>query len=286
MPLDMHPILYTLFKNKRFLIGLIVFMIVLFTGLIGPLVYPRDPFERGSRNLPPSSEHPLGTDGFGRDVFAQFLHSIRTSLLIGVLTASIAFPIGLTIGALSSLKGGLVDEALMSLTNIFLSIPNWLVAVLIASYLPVENRGPHIIAILIGLFSWPWFARATRAQLLSLKEREFVALSRMVGYGDLRLVFEDLLPNLGPYLVSAFAIFMAGGIAGEAGLSMLLSTEGMVKHLSLGMMLFWANHFLAYVTGAWWLFLPPGITIVALTSSLILIAIGLEGVFNPRLRER
>lgn len=278
------PMVYAVFTNKRFLIGFIVFTVVVLMGLIGPVIYGRDPYAYGPKYMPPSLQYPLGTDGFGRDVFAQFLYSIRTSLLIGFVTAVIALPIGLLIGSIAGIKGGLIDEALMSFTNIFLAIPTWLIAVLIASYLPSEQRGPHIIAALLGLFSWPWFARAIRAQFMSLKEREFVYLSRMGGYSDMRIVFEDLLPNIGPYIVSAFAAFMAGGIAGEAGLALLLSTQ-MTKYLSLGMMLFWANYFVAYVTGAWWLFLPPGITIIALTTSLVLIAIGLEDVFNPRLRE-
>ncbi|MEM0490210.1 MAG: ABC transporter permease [Ignisphaera sp.] len=278
-------VVYAIFTNKRFLIGFIVFIIILFMGLAGPLIYGRDPFAKGPRNQPPSLEYPLGTDGFGRDVFAQFLYSIRVSLTIGLLTAVIAMSIGLTIGSIAGIKGGIVDEILMSVTNVFLAIPNWLVAVLIASYLPPEARGPHIIAITLGAFTWPWFARAIRAQFMSLREREFVSLSKMAGYGDIRIVFEDLIPIIGPYIVTAFAIFMAIGIAGEAGLALILSTEGMAKHLSLGMMLFWANYFLAYVTGAWWLFLPPGLTIVALSTSLSLIAIGLENIFNPRLRE-
>lgn len=276
---------YVMLTNKRFLLGLTVFVIIVFMGLIGPVVYGRDPFAKGPRNMPPSLEYPLGTDGFGRDVFAQFLYSIRVSLMIGVLTAIIATSIGLVVGSLAGIKSGIIDEILMSITNIFLAIPNWLVAVLIASYLPPENRGAHIIAITIGAFSWPWFARAVRAQFMSLREREFIALSRMAGYNDIKIVFEDLIPNIGPYIVSSFATFMAIGIAAEAGMALLLSTEGMAKHLSLGMMLFWANYFLAYVTGAWWLFLPPGLTIVALTTSLSLIAIGLENIFNPRLRE-
>jgi len=280
-----NPVVYAIFTNKRFLIGFTTFLVILFMGLVGPLVYPRDPFERGERNLPPSLEHPLGTDGFGRDVFAQFLYSIRVSLLVGFITAVIAFSIGLTIGSVAALKGGLIDDILMGITNIFLSIPNWLIAILVASYVPPELRGPHLIAIIIGVFTWPWFARAVRAQLLSLKERDFVYLSRIAGYGDIRLIFEDLLPSIGPYIVGAFASFMAAGIAGEAGLAMLLSTEGMVKHISLGMMLYWAQYFLAYVTGAWWLFLPPGIMLIAITTSLALIAIGLEELFNPRLRE-
>ncbi|MEM0026450.1 MAG: ABC transporter permease [Ignisphaera sp.] len=277
-------IAYAVLTNKRFVIGITVFTIIVLLGLVGPLVYTRDPFKRGPRNMPPSLEYPLGTDGFGRDVFAQFLYGIRTSLFVGLLAALIATPTGLVIGSVAGIKGGIIDEILMSFTNIFLAIPNWLVAVLIASYLPPEQRGPHVIATLIGLFSWPWFARAIRAQFMSLREREFIYLSRMAGFGDMRIVFEDLLPNIGPYIVGAFAAFMAGGIAGEAALALLLSTE-MAKYISLGMMLYWASYFIAYVTGSWWLFLPPGITIVALTTSLTLIAIGLENVFNPRLRE-
>ncbi|MEM1525803.1 MAG: ABC transporter permease [Ignisphaera sp.] len=276
---------YVMFSNKRFVVGLVTLIIIVLMAVVGPIVYPRNPFEKREQFLPPSLEHPLGTDGFGRDVLAIFLHSINSSLMIGLVAAIISLAIGLVIGAIAGIKGGLVDEALMSFTNIILAIPNWLIVVLIASFLPVESRGPHIMAILLGAFAWPWFARAIRAMFMSLRQREFVALSKMAGYNDIRLVFEDLLPLIGPYIINAFAGFMGGAIAGEAGVAMLLSGQPMTAYLSLGMMLVFANHFMAYVTGAWWLFLPPGLTIIALTTSLSLIGVGLEPLFNPRLRE-
>ncbi|MEM1694635.1 MAG: ABC transporter permease [Ignisphaera sp.] len=278
-------LLYTLIKNRRFMLGLAMFLVLLLMGLVGPLLYPRDPlaFAAYPPDLPPSPEFPLGTDRGGRDVFAQFLHGIRMSLYVGFLTAVISTVIGLVIGVTAGIKGGVLDETLMGLTNLVLAIPSWLVALLIASITPAEHRGPEFMGLILGIFSWPWFARAVRAQFQSLREREFVALSRMAGYGDLRIAFEDLLPQIGAFIVSSFAGLMATGIGGEAGLAII--GVGMTRHISLGMILFWAGTYQAYITGAWWLFLPAGIAMIILMVSLQMVSVGLEQLFNPRLRE-
>lgn len=279
------PILYAIFTNTRFRIGLVTFAILIVMGFVGPILYPRDPlgFAQYLPNLPPSLEHPLGTDATGRDIFAQFLHGIRMSLYIGFITGVVSTIVGLIIGAVAGMKGGILDEALMGLTNIVLSVPSWLVAVLILSLTPPENRSPEIIGLILGVFSWPWFARAVRAQIFSLREREFIALSRMAGYGDFRLAIEELLPLMGSFIVSSFAGLMAAGIGGEAGLAIL--GIGLTKYVSLGVILYWAGTYQAYVRGAWWHFLPAGLAIILLVVSLQLIAVGLEQIFNPRLRE-
>ena len=229
-------------------------------------------------------EYPLGTDAIGCDLFAMFLHRIRMSLYIGLITAVISMAVGMPIGVISGIRGGsFLDEVLMGITNLVLAVPSWLVAILFAAMVPIEQRGPEFMGLILGLFSWPWFARAIRAQFYSLGEREFVYLSRMAGYSDSRIAFEDLLPNIGSFVVSSFASFMATGIGGEAGLAVI--GVGITRHVSLGMMLYWAGTYQAYIRGAWWYFLPAGITIVLLMVSLQLIALGLEAFFNPRLRE-
>jgi len=275
------PLVYMLLTNKRFIAGISVFIAILLMGLVGPLLYPKDPLSfAGPMERPPSEKYPLGTDTYGRDLLAQLLHGTRNSLYVGFLTAVIALGIGLLVGSVAGVKGGIVDEALMGITNVVLAIPGILLAILVASYLKV--RSMEMVALLLGVTSWPWFARALRAQLMSLREREFVYLSRMAGYSDLRLAIEDLVPNIATYVFMAFILFVNGGILGEAGLSLI--GVGPTRGVTLGLMLQWAALMEAVRRGLWWWFIPPGAVIVAATSSLIIVSTAMDEVFNPRLR--
>jgi peptide/nickel transport system permease protein len=276
-------IIRPLIRNRKFIGGLSVFLIIVLMGLIGPILYPKDPLSfAGMMETPPSKEFPLGTDTYGGDLLAKLLNGIRTSLYIGFLTAVIAMVIGLLIGSISAVRGGIVDDILMSFTNIVLTIPNILLAILVATYLKV--RSAEVIAILLGVLSWPWFARAIRAQLLSLINREYVYLSRLAGYTDLQLAFEDLLPGIATYALMAFILFINGGILGEAGLSLI--GLGPTQGVSLGLILQWAVLMESVRRGLWWWFIPPGVIIVAVTSSLLIVTTAMDEVFNPRLRER
>ncbi|HAA82769.1 MAG: Binding-protein-dependent transport systems inner membrane component [Thermotoga sp. 47_83] len=271
-----------LFKNKKFIMGFSIFLFFLFLGIFGPVFYKVDPMEMTwDYEQPPSSAHPLGTDTYGRDVLAQLLHGIRSSLYIGFLAAIISLVIGTIIGSFSAVKRGIVDDVLMGITNIVLTTPSILIAILIASYLKV--RSVEMVAVILGLFQWPWFARAIRAQLMSVMSREYVYLSVMAGYSDLRLVIEDLIPTIATYAFMSFVLFINGGIMGEAGLSLI--GLGPTQGISLGIMLQWAVLMEAVRRGLWWWFVPPGLAIVAVTASLLVISTAMDEVFNPRLRE-
>ncbi|MEN2984899.1 MAG: ABC transporter permease [Dictyoglomaceae bacterium] len=272
-----------LFRNKKFIGAFSVFIIIVLMGILGPIFYPKDPMSfTGKMESPPSKEFPLGTDTYGGDLLAKLLNGIRTSLYIGFLTAVISMVIGLLIGSISAVKSGIVDDILMSFTNIVLTIPNILLAILVATYLKI--RSAEVVAILLGVLGWPWFARAIRAQLLSLINREYVYLSRLAGYTDLQLAFEDLIPGIATYALMAFILFINGGILGEAGLSLI--GLGPTKGVSLGIILQWAVLMEAIRRGLWWWFIPPGLIIVALTSSLLIVTTTMDEIFNPRLRER
>lgn len=271
-----------LLKNKKFLIGFSVFLFFLVLGLFGPIFYRVDPTEMTwNYEKPPSREHPLGTDTYGRDILAQLIHGIRSSLYIGFLSAIISLTIGTFVGTFSAVKRGVVDETLMAITNIVLTTPSILVAILIASYMRVRNV--EMVALILGLFQWPWFARAIRAQLMSVMSREYVYLSVMAGYSDLRLIFEDLIPTIATYAFMSFVLFINGGIMGEASLSLI--GLGPTQGISLGIMLQWAVLMEAVRRGLWWWFVPPGVSIVAITASLLVISTAMDEVFNPRLRE-
>jgi len=272
-----------LFKSKKFIIGFTVFTIIVLLGILGPLFYRVDPTEMaGMFESPPSLENPLGTDTYGRDILAQLLSGTRSSLYIGVIAALVSLVIGTLVGVIAAVKGGIADDILMGFTNIALTTPSILVAILIASYL--KARSMTLVALILGLFQWPWFARAIRAQLMSLISREYVYLSKLAGYSDLRLAVEDLIPGIATYTFMSFILFINGGIIGEAGLSLI--GLGPTKGISLGIMLQWAVLMEAVRRGIWWWFVPPGVVIVAVTSSLMVISTAMDEVFNPRLRER
>ncbi|WP_448534983.1 ABC transporter permease [Pseudothermotoga sp.] len=271
-----------LFKNKKFIVGISIFLFFLMLGILGPVFYRVSPTKMTwDYEQPPSAKYPLGTDTYGRDVLAQLLHGIRSSLYIGFLAAIISLSIGTVVGSLAAVKRGIVDDTLMAITNIVLTTPSILIAILIASYLRI--RSMEVVAVILGLFQWPWFARAIRAQLMSVMSREYVYLSIMAGYSDMRLVIEDLLPTIATYAFMSFVLFINGGIMGEAGLSLI--GLGPTRGISLGLMLQWAVLMEAVRRGLWWWFVPPGVAIVALTASLMVISTTMDEVFNPRLRE-
>ncbi|MEM0459580.1 MAG: ABC transporter permease [Thermofilaceae archaeon] len=278
-----RSILLEIFGIKKFTISIVVIAALIIAGLVGPTLYKVDPLTmRFAPERPPSSENPLGTDTYGRDVLAQLLHGIRMSLYIGATAALIALTIGTLIGAIAGVKGGLMDDALMAVTNIVIAMPSILLMMLIAAYF--KYRDPILVAVIIGVTSWPWVARAVRAQMLSLKEREFIYFSRMAGYGDFRIAVEDLLPNLGAYIFMAFVLLMSGAMIAEAGLSMI--GVGITQGTSLGIILYWAQMMEAVRRGLWWWFLPPGAVLVSLAASLLMISTALDEYFSPRLKER
>ncbi len=246
---------------------------------------PSPPHPAPPGGPPPSTQYLLGTDQFGRDILAQIIIGIRNSLYVGVLTGIFSVLIGLIIGAVAGIKGGLTDESLMAFTNVVITIPNVLLAIIIATYLGLEKSGLTVVAVIISLTAWPWFGRAIRAQFLSLRERDFVSFSKMAGYGDIKIaVFDILPPQVATYIVVSFVTFMNIGINAEVGLSILGLTP--IKIMTLGKMLYFAAVTQAYFLGQWWVFIPPpGILLVALSTALLLISQGIEQVFNPRLRE-
>lgn len=270
-----------LLKIRKFSAGISIFLSILFIGIFGPIIYNVDPNSRVDfPTLPPSSKLPLGTDNFGRDILANLLFGIRNSLLIGTVAMLIALALGISIGSIAGFRGGIVDDILMMFTNVVYTLPSILLMILAASYL--RTRTPLIVSVIIGFTSWPWLARAIRAQIMSLKEREFLYMSRMSGMSNLKIIFQDLLPNMGSYIFMSIALLLSIGMVSEAGLSML--NAGVTEGTSLGMMLYWASVWQAIQLGYYWWFVPPGFILVLITTSLLLISTSIDEYFNPRLR--
>lgn len=276
-------LVYLLFNNKRFIIGFGIIIFELMLAFLGPILYPVDPLDTNNPpSVPPSDQYPLGTDRFGRDIFALVMCGIRNSLYVGVLTGVFTILIGLAIGLIAGIKGGLLDEILMSFTNVVMIIPNVLLAILILTYVGVERSGLELVAIVLSITMWTGFARAIRAQILSLREREFIYLSRMAGLSSIKVALQDLLPHLATFILISFVSYMNVGINGEVGLSILGLTP--ISIVTLGKILYFAAITQAFLFGQWWTFLIPGALLILLSASFLLIATAIDEVFNPRLR--
>lgn len=228
---------------------------------------------------------PLGTDNFGRDVLTELVTATRVSLQIGLVAGIIATLIGLVIGLLAGYIGGLVDDVLMFVTNLFIVIPSFVLLILISFSLGQDRRGAFTVAAVIGFTSWVWTARAVRAQVISLRNRDHVNLSRLSGHSLARIILRDILPYIASYVVMAFILQISSGILAEAGLSILGLGPRTTEVPTLGLMLNWALIYQAHILGKWWAFFPVILVIALIAFSMNLMNTGLDQVFNPTLRE-
>ena len=264
--------LYFARRNRKLVAGLAVVLLFLVVAAVGPLLTDHGPNEYvGPPAQRPSSQFWFGTTMFGQDVFAQFTHGLRSTFLVGLLGGGLAALIGMLIGFTAGYRGGAVDELLNMLTNVVLVLPTLAVLLIIATYLRVRGVVPE--AIFIGLFSWPWVARAIRAQTFSLRTREFVDLAKLSGANGRK----------SSYLFMTFILLFGSSVLIAATLDFigLGPTEG----ISLGLMMNNAVLWSALPLGMWWWFVPPGLGITIIVGALYIMNVGLDEVFNPKLRE-
>ncbi len=228
---------------------------------------------------------PLGTDNFGRDVLKELISAAGTSLLIGLLAGAVATLVGLTLGLLSGYVGGFVDDIIMFITNIFTVIPGFVLLILISYSIGQEQRGATVVALVIGLTSWTWTTRSVRSQVISLRNRDHVNLSKLSGHSLFRIILTDILPYIASYVVMAFILQVSSGILAEAQLSLLGLGPRTTEVPTLGLMMNWAMLYSAHTNGSWWAYFPVILTITLISFSLNLMNTGLDQVFNPTLRD-
>lgn len=227
----------------------------------------------------------LGTDNFGRDVLTELVSAMGTSLKIGLVAGTIATLIGLVLGLLAGYVGGNLDDFIMFITNIFTVIPSFILLILISFSIGESARGVMLTAVIIGITSWPWTTRSVRSQVISLRNRDHVNLSKLSGHSLPRIILTDILPYVASYVVMAFILQISSGILSEAQLSMLGLGPATTKVSTLGLMMNWAMAYKAPLVGAWWAFLPVILAITLISFSLNLMNTGLDQVFNPQLRD-
>jgi peptide/nickel transport system permease protein len=228
---------------------------------------------------------PLGTDNFGRDILTELVRAAGVSLEIGLVAGFIATLIGLTLGLLGGYMGGFVDDFIMFITNLFTAIPSLVLLILISFSIGQESRGAITIAVVIGFTSWVWTARAVRSQVISLRNRDHVNLSKLSGHSIVHIIVSDILPYIASYVVMAFILQISSAILAEAGLSILGLGPRTTEVPTLGLMMNWALIYQAEILGIWWAYLPVLITIALITFSMNLMNTGLDQVFNPALRD-
>lgn len=228
---------------------------------------------------------PLGTDNFGRDVLKQLVSATGTSIMIGLIAGTVATLIGLILGLLSGYLGGIVDDIIMFITNIFTVIPGFVLLILISYSIGQEQRGATVVALVIGLTSWTWTTRSVRSQVISLRNRDHVNLSKLSGHSLIRIIFTDILPYIASYVVMAFILQVSSGILSEAQLSLLGLGPKTTETATLGLMMNWAMLYSAHTNGSWWAYFPVILTITLISFSLNLMNTGLDQVFNPTLRD-
>jgi peptide/nickel transport system permease protein len=274
--------LYFARRNTKLVIGLGVVVVFLAIAVVGPWLAEYDPLAFGGvPNEAPSSEHWLGTTSSGQDVYSQFVHGLRASFVVGVLGGGLATLIGMLVGFTAGYRSGVVDDVLNLITNVVLVIPTLAVLIIVAAY--VNMQGFVTEAIFIGLTSWPWAARAVRAQTFSLVSREFVDMARLSGKSGRHIIFREIAPNMSSYLLMMFILLFGGAILIGATLDFI--GLGPANAMSLGLMMNNAVLWSALLLGTWWWFIPPGVGIMAIVGGLYVMNVGLDEVFNPRLRE-
>jgi peptide/nickel transport system permease protein len=281
-PKQKNEMLYFALRNTRLRVGLGVVLFFVVLTLVGPLFTDYSPNDYvGPPAQTPSSEYWFGTTTFGQDVYTQFVLGLRATFLVGIVGGGLGTFLGVLIGFIAGYQGGIVDELLNTLTNIVLVIPTLAILLIIAAYL--EVRGVLAESIFIGCTAWPWAARAIRAQTFSLKSREFVDLARLSGMPPHKIIFTEIAPNMMSYLFMTFILQFGGAILNAATLDFI--GLGPTTGISLGLMMNNAVLWSALHLGMWWWFVPPGLAITAIVGALYVMNVGLDEVFNPKLRE-
>lgn len=266
-------------RNRLALLGAFVLLLVLVMALAAPLVYPAGAFALAGQPVqPPGGKFLLGTDTLGRDVAAGIMYGARASLIIGISATLAAVVLGVLFGAIAGYYRGRLDVALMRVTELFQTIPSFILAILVVAILSPSLRS-EILAI--AIVSWPGIARLARGEFASIGSREFVLACAGLGAGDGRIVFRHLLPNCASPLIAVGSLLVASVILFESGLSFL--GLGDPNLMSWGLMISAGREVLRT---AWWICTFPGLAILATVLAINLVGDGLNEALNPRLRDR
>lgn len=277
---------YYMLHERMLSTGLFMLIALLALWLIGgQIVDPKlaDPIS-GPQTAEPQSKYWLGTDFSGRQILPLMIHGAPLTLRIGLYAGVVGLGVGIILGFLGGYMRGPVDAFIRIISDVFITIPSLAVLVVVASTIK-EGSGLSVNAMgfIVALLSWMWPTRVIRAQVLSMRESNYVEVARLNGMGDLEIIFRELMPNLLPFLAASFVGAMASGILAAVGLEAL--GLGPQHEPTLGMTIYWSVYYGALLSNWWWWYVPPIFLVAWIFVSLYLIASGLDKWANPRLRQ-
>ena len=266
-------------------VGFIGFLVVIFMILLsyaGPLIIELDTKTKIDKiYITPTLEHPLGTDHQGRDIWSQIVNGGKDVIYVAFLAALISTVIAVVFGTMSGYIGGWIDSAIMAVTDIILTIPQFPLLAVLAAFISLNSL--TFLGILMGLLNWPTLLRALRAQALSLKQRDFIEAARALDLGVWHIVMREMVPNMMPYIVVSFALGMTFAVYQQAGLVFLGLVPISAGNWSVMIQLAWVRGAIFYKDSVWYI-MAPIIAIAILQLAIISMTRSLELVFNPRLR--
>jgi peptide/nickel transport system permease protein len=271
-----------LLANPKSRFGLVLVGFMLFIAIIAPWISVSNPtdFNILATRQAPSWQHLFGTTDQGSDIFSQVALGTRRSLILGFAAAVLATTLAATLGISAAYCGGIVDDIVNFLTNIFLVIPTIPLLIVISGYL--KARGMTTMILVLGLTLWAFEARILRGQALTLKNRDFVHAAKTAGESTRRIVLGEIVPNMVSRIAAAFVLVFYIALLVDAGLEFL--GLGDTTHVSWGMVLYWAQTNSAVLQGEWWPFLFPGLALVITVVGLVFLLAGIDEISNPRLR--
>lgn len=271
-----------IWRNPKSRTGLLIVAFMVVIALIAPLIsvaHPND-FNLLAARQAPSWHHLFGTTDQGSDIFSQVVVGARRSLLLGALAGGLATVLAAVLGITAAYMGGIADEVINVLTNVFLTIPPIPLLVVISAYL--KARGMVTMAIVIAAVLWAFEARILRGQALSLKNRDFILAAKTAGESTRRIVFGELMPNMISRIAAAFVLVFYISLLVDAGLEFL--GLGDMNATSWGVTIYWAQVNSTVLQGEWWPFVFPSLALAITILGLVLLLTGLDEMSNPRLR--
>ena len=279
---DLKTTLKLLARNKVGFIGFLGVIFFILMSFVGPLFIPLDHTTKVDQIYAPISlQHPLGTDFSGRDVFSHVVHGGRDVLIIAFVAGAISTFIAVVLGSLSALAGGGVDSGIMGVADIFLTIPTLPLLIVLAGLFRFNNI--LILALLLGLLSWPSLSRAIRAQVLSLRERDFVEAARALDLSTGHIITREIMPNMASYLVVSLIFAMTAAIYAQIGLVFLGLVPLSGTNWGVMLQLAWTKGAIFYPKALWYI-MGPVLAIALFQLALVFMTRSLEEIFNPRLR--
>lgn len=273
----------TMYNNKQAFIGMIILFFFVLMATFGPMIVPLDlSTDFINRYQWPSLKHPLGTDYVGNDLFQQIVHGSRSVLYIGLLASLFTVILGFALGALAGFAGGIIDKIISLMIQILISVPIFPIQLIIAVVFPIRNV--LMLAIVLAALSWGLLARNVRATILSLKQREFVLVCRIMGLPKRHIIFKEIFPNITSYLASTFVLNTNSAIATSVGLMLLGMAPYEPTHWSIMLSNASVQANSGMNTAGIFNMLVPTAAFVLLQMSLVFFANGLDEALNPRLR--